>query len=120
MKLRLKNIALVSIGFILSPLSWWNDIIVNVPLAYIFSFPFSLIDEQLFLPSFILGYWLTNLLGFLLMHWGSEDIIRQGSNSISIQRSLIISIIYSIIVVILVLLGWLSPPTEVLALFNKE
>jgi len=24
-------------GFILSPLSWWNDVIVNFPLAYGFA-----------------------------------------------------------------------------------
>ena len=114
MKRRLTNVMLVTIGFILSPLSWWNDLVVNVPLAYFFSLPFSLIDERLYLPSFILGYWLTNLLGFLMLHWGGVDLIYRGRKTISIKRSLVISAIYSVIMVILVSVGWLASPTEYL------
>jgi len=119
MKRRLKDVVLVTTGFILSPLSWWNDMVINVPLAYVFSFPFSLIDPQLFLPSFILGYWLSNLLGFLMLHWGGESLIHHNHKTISIKRSLIISIIYSIIVIIMVLLDWISPPIEMLELFQQ-
>lgn len=115
MKRRFTDVALVTIGFILSPLSWWNDMVVNVPLAYLFSYPFSLIDQQLFLPGFLLGYWLSNLLGFLMLHWGGERLIGQSQATSSIRRSLVISIIYSIIVIALVLLDWLAPPTEMLA-----
>ena len=114
MKQKLIHVVIATIGFILSPLTWWNDMIVNVPLAYLFSLPFSLINEQLFLPSFILGYWLTNLLGFLLLHYGGEGLVHQRRPTISIKRSIIISVIYSVIMVILVLLGWLAPPTEYL------
>lgn len=113
-KRRLLDIFLVTTGFILSPLTWWNDLLVNVPLAYVFSIPFSFMNESLFLPSFVLGYWLTNLLGFLLMHWGGERLIYQNRPTISIKRSLLISLLYSIIVISLVLLGWLAPPTEYL------
>lgn len=113
-KHHLLNISLVTTGFILSPLSWWNDLVVNIPLAYLFSLPFSIIDETLFLPSFVFGYWLTNLLGFLLMHWGGERLIYQKRRTISIKRSLFISLLYSVIVICLVLLDWLAPPTEYL------
>jgi len=118
MKRKLRDIALVTIGFILSPLSWWNDMVINVPLAYIFSLPFSLIDQRLFLPGFILGYWLSNLLGFLMLHWGGENLIRQHRIPFSTRRSLIISTLYSIIIIIFVLLEWLSPPTEMLKRFQ--
>ena len=50
-KHHLINIILVTAGFILSPLSWWNDLLVNIPLAYLFSLPFSILDESLFLPG---------------------------------------------------------------------
>jgi len=118
MKRRFIDVVLVTVGFILSPLTWWNDMIVNVPLAYVFSFPFSLIDQQLFLPSFVLGYWLSNLLGFLMLHWGGENLIRKKRTIFSVRRSLIISMIYSIIVIILVLLDYLPPPTDMLARFQ--
>jgi hypothetical protein len=113
-KRRLLDITLVTTGFILSPLTWWNDLVVNIPLAYLFSIPFSFLDESLFLPSFVLGYWLTNLLGFLLMHWGGESLIFQRRPTFSIKRSLFVSLLYSIIVICLVLFGWLAPPTEYL------
>ncbi|MDH5570579.1 MAG: hypothetical protein OEY89_02370 [Gammaproteobacteria bacterium] len=119
MKRKFTGAALVTIGFILSPLSWWNDLVINVPLAYLFSYPFSLLDEQLFLPGFILGYWLSNLLGFLMLHWGGKRLLQPNPNTISIRRSLVISMIYSIIVITLVLLNWLSPPTEMLEQFKQ-
>jgi hypothetical protein len=118
-KQRLLNVFLVTTGFILSPLTWWNDLVVNIPLAYLFSVPFSFLDERLFLPCFVLGYWLTNLLGFLLMHWGGEGLIHQKKPTIGIKRSLLISLLYSVIVICLVLLGWLAPPTEYLQAFKQ-
>ena len=114
MKHQLTNTVLVTTGFILSPLSWWNDLVVNVPLGYIFALPFSLINEQFFLPAFIFGYLLTNLLGFLLLHWGSEGLVYQRRPTISIRRSLVFSGIYSVIVVLMVLFGWIAPPTQYL------
>jgi hypothetical protein len=111
---RLIDIMLATTGFILSPLSWWNDLVVNVPLAYLFSFPFSLMNEHLFLPAFILGYWLTNLLGFLLLHWGGEGLIYRGRPTISVRRSLLVSMLYSVIMIIFVVAGWVAPPTEYL------
>jgi hypothetical protein len=86
----------------------------NVPLGYVFAWPFSLINEQLFLPAFILGYWLTNLLGFLLLHWGSEGLLYQSRSTISIRKSLVVSVIYSVIVMLMVLFGWIASPTEYL------
>jgi hypothetical protein len=111
---RLIDIMLVTTGFILSPLSWWNDLVVNVPLAYLFSLPFSLINEHLFLPAFILGYWLTNLLGFLMLHWGGEGLIYRKRPTISVQRSLLVSVVYSVIMIVFVFAGWVAPPTEYL------
>ncbi len=117
-KRHLLSIVLVTTGFILSPLTWWNDLVINIPLAYFISLPFSLLHESLFLPSFIVGYWFTNLLGFLLMHWGGERLLHKENRTISIKHSLMVSLLYSIIVIILVLLGWLEPPTVLLQFLN--
>jgi hypothetical protein len=105
------NISLVSIGFILSPLTWWNDLIVNVPLAYLISAPVSMIDEKLFLPGFIIAYWLTNLLGLLMLHWGSLGLVKKQLAAPGIKHSLIISVIYSGIIILMVKLGWLASPS---------
>ena len=48
------------IGFMLSPLSWWNDLFVNVPLALAFAWLVSLFWPAVFTASFVLGYWLRN------------------------------------------------------------
>ena len=111
MKHRLTNIVLVTIGFILSPLTWWNDLVINVPLAYLFSAPFSLIDKQLFLPSFVIGYWLSNLLGLLMLHWGGEGLLRKKKATPNMKQSLLVSLVYSAIIIIMVFLGWLAPPS---------
>jgi hypothetical protein len=114
MRHRLVDVVLVTGGFILSPLSWWNDAVVNVPLAYLFSLPFSLVSNTLFLPSFLLGYWLSNLLGFLMMHWGGEGLLRRRYPTISVRHSVFVSLVYSIAILILVLLGWIPPPSDYL------
>ena len=54
---RLRQMFLLTVGFILSPLSWWNDAVVNIPISYLLSLPFSLVDERLYLPAFIAIYW---------------------------------------------------------------
>ncbi|MCW8853201.1 MAG: hypothetical protein OQK72_00750 [Gammaproteobacteria bacterium] len=111
------NALLLGTGFILSPLSWWNDAVINLPLAYLFSLPFSMINEQWFLISFVLGYWLTNLLGFLMLHWGGTGIINKQHMTFSIRQSFLISALYSVIVIIMVLVDWIPPPTELLNRF---
>jgi len=59
----LREGVLITIGYILSPLSWWNDSFVNIPIAYLFGCLFTLISPKLFLPSMIIGYWITNVVG---------------------------------------------------------
>ena len=111
LKQRLVNLTLVALGFILSPLTWWNDLVVNVPLAYLISIPFSMIDEKYFLPGFIIGYWLTNLVGFLLLHLGGQGLIKNNYPDPGLKQSLVISLIYSAIIILMVMLGWLAPPS---------
>lgn len=114
MRLHFANYLLVTVGFILSPLSWWNDMVVNVPLAYLFSLPFTLLSGDLFLPSFLLGYLLSNLLGFLMMHWGGAALLRQQRPTMSMKRSLFVSVVYLIILIVFVVLDWIPSPSELL------
>ena len=114
-KNRIKGGILAIIGYILSPLSWWNDIFINIPLAYLFALPFSLISKKLFLPFIIIGYWLTNIIGFILMHIGVKDLIskkERGYNKKELIKDLLISITYTIIIIVLVKIGWLRLPLE--------
>jgi hypothetical protein len=106
---------LATIGYLLSPASWYNDPFLNIPLAYLFAFPFGLISEKLFMPFMITGYWLTNIAGFMLMHYGVKNMTSKFKSSYSrkeITRDILISILYTLFVVMLVKIGWLKFPSE--------
>ena len=67
-KKRLKCTVLSVSGYLLSPLSFWNDLFINFPIAYVFGVLFGLISQKLFLTGLIAGYWLSNIAGFVLLH----------------------------------------------------
>jgi len=115
LKRKIKGGFLVTLGYWLSPLSFWNDLYINIPIAYLFAFPFGLISKTYFLPAMIIGYWLTNILGFILMHKGATDIVSKedkGYTKKDLWKDLLLSIAYTLIIVILVKFGVLRLPTE--------
>ena len=100
MKPVFKGSLLAVIGFILSPLSWWNDLLVNIPIAYVFGWLASFICEELFLPAMIFAYWLTNIVGLLLLQIGLGNIaLKEKYNPYKILSSTIISAtLYSLLI----------------------
>jgi len=88
--------------------------LVNVPLAYLFSWPFSVLHEQLFVPAFIFGYWLTNLLGLMMLHRGSTWLLKKQRDKFSFKKSFVVSLIYSALIFAVVMLGWLESPAQYL------
>ena len=70
----IKSGCLIGIGYMLSPLSWWNDLFFNLPIAYAFGYLISRINPDWFLPCTILGYWISNILGIMMMQIGATDI----------------------------------------------
>ena len=106
---------LAFIGFMLSPWSWWNDLFVNVPLALLFALVVSLIYRPAFEASLIVGYWLTNVLGFVLMHKGAQKMLTKEGRKYSrrdLFRDLGISLLYTGLIVLLLKLGLLKPVTD--------
>lgn len=101
------------IGFILSPLSWWNDLVINVPLAYAFSIPLTLVNERFFLPAFVLGYWLTNIIGLFMLHKGVAGAFKPDKIT-DYRQDILISLAYTAVIAVFVLLGWLPSPAEFL------
>ena len=103
------------VGFILSPLSWWNDLLVNIPLAVAFGWLVSLVYKPAFTAAAIVGYWLTNVLGFVLLHKGAEkalSAVDKPYTARSFTRDALISLIYTGIILLLVKLGVLKPVTD--------
>jgi hypothetical protein len=112
MRQKIRGGILSFIGYLLSPLSWWNDMFINLPLAYAFAYPFGLISRKLFLPAIVFGYWLTNICGLLILHRGVKDLIAGDKDKRSTIKDIIISLVYTLAVIILVKLGWLKFPLE--------
>ena len=73
---KLKGGILLVVGYLLSPLCWWNDLIINLPIAYGFGYVVSLWRSEWFFGAAIAGYWLSNLVGIVLMQMGTKDILQ--------------------------------------------
>ena len=111
---KLKGLILVGLGFFLSPLSWWNDLFFNLPLAYFFGYICSKFSANLFLPCAIAGYWLSNVLGILLMQIGVLDVVQEQSQERNFKKELLMglasSTIYTIIILLLLQFNILNTP----------
>ncbi len=110
--------AVATVGYILSPLSWWNDAFVNIPIAYVFASLVALFWPSEFLASLVLGYWLTNNVGLNLLHRGVVGAICRHPPCVYTRKMLLkdlaTSVLYTGAVALLAWYGILAPPTELL------
>ncbi len=109
-------------GFILSPVSWWNDLVINIPLAWVLAFPFGWISESLLYPAMVGSYWFTNILGMILLHKGllgfyntNYGIPEPGISGIRgffirFRSDFFWSVVYTLLIAILMHFGWISFP----------
>ena len=91
---------------------------VNVPLALVFAWVVSAIYRPAFGAALVIGYWLTNVLGFVLMHKGAQTALADGGRKYSrrdLVKDLAISLLYTLLIVGLVKWGVLKPVQEYLA-----
>lgn len=100
-----KNSLIVTVGFLLSPFSWWNDLIINVPLAYAFAYVtgkvisfIADVNVLFFMLLFLVGYWLTNVAGMMLLRVGSVNILKYEENLPKIEKKLILSLKWDILI----------------------
>ncbi len=88
-----------AVGYILSPLSWWNDLVVNIPLAlgiaralnYVAGLPYTL--------GFALGYWATNIAGIVLMVAGGRLALSGRAGRKDLLVGIAASTLYTIVAV---------------------
>lgn len=112
LKRRFAGGMLATVGFMLSPLSWWNDLFVNVPLALAFAWIVSLFWSAAFTASFVVGYWLTNVLGLVLLHRGAQDLLTGRERRYSrkeLARDMAIALAYTLLILVLVKLRVFRP-----------
>jgi hypothetical protein len=106
---------LAFIGFVLSPLTWWNDLFVNLPLAFGFAYIIGLILSAfvpvtllLFIALMAIGYFLSNMLGFLLMHKGVVTVANKSKKQFYWEKNLLYSILAFGLVVLSIHFGLLD------------
>lgn len=103
---RLRGGSLLLLGYLLSPLCWWNDLIFNLPVAYGFGYICRWFSADWFIPGLIVGYWLSNIIGILLMQFGAIDVVQDASKPRNLKKDLITGVVsstvYTLVIVALV------------------
>lgn len=107
------------IGYLLSPLSFWNDLFFNLPIAYAFGYLCSLLSPSLLLPCSIIGYWLSNIVGILMMQAGVIDVLENQPKERNLKKELLMglvsSMVYTVVIIALIQFKILQAP----ALFSN-
>lgn len=111
---QLRALLLLAVGWLLSPLCWWNDLVINLPLAWGFAKAVELVRPAWFTPALVLGYWLSNLLGILLMQSGALTVFRQSNDAADPRRELLTGLLtatlYTLAILLLVRSGLVPTP----------
>lgn len=107
MKKRLISAIIAFVGLMLSPITWWNDPFVNIPISYITASIVAGFSPNLFYTSFLIFYWFSNLLGVLLLYKGGKGFIE--ARRISRSKQVIAILVYSFIIVLLSIYGIIKP-----------
>jgi hypothetical protein len=118
-RLRPRTLLLLALGWLLSPLCWWNDLVINLPVAWGFAKLAQLVDPGWFAPGLVVGYWLSNVLGIVLLQSGALALLPPGEAPPDRRRELLVGLAtssaYTLAVVALVKLGVLQSPMLPLA-----
>ncbi|MFZ4641354.1 MAG: hypothetical protein ACOYMP_13275 [Nodosilinea sp.] len=109
---RLWGGGLVVVGYLLSPLCWWNDLAINLPLALAFGYLTSRPFPGAMVPLTVLGYWLTNVVGFMLMQQGAITALKKSgaSSNQAWRHGLITSTLYTLAIALLLQLHLIETP----------
>lgn len=110
---KLPFVVLVALGWLLSPLCWWNDLLINLPIAFGIARVVSLFNPAWLLPGLVGGYWLSNVAGVLLMQNGAIALLPQDRKPKRVQELLwcvFTSSLYTLAILLAVKLGWLGLP----------
>ena len=100
---KLRGGFLVVLGFFLSPLSFWNDLFFNLPIAYGIGYLCSWFNPHLLLPCAIAAYWLSNIAGILLMQIGAVDVFQDRPKASNLKKELLMGLVSSAAYTLLIL-----------------
>ncbi|MCG3119844.1 MAG: hypothetical protein ALAOOOJD_02381 [bacterium] len=99
-----------AIGYILSPLSWWNDVFINLPLAWLLGTAANFFFPGTFQIGMIGAYWVSNLAGILFMLWGGSRLLgKQPPQKKELWISVAVSLLYTGGIYLLMRWGMVKP-----------
>ncbi len=105
----IKNVVFF-IGWLLSPLTFWNDAFVNIPISYLCAWMTIKFIKADFLLLVLIYYWISNGFGILMMYYSGKSIMRDKDSRLNAFKKLLLTVlIYSTIIVILGKTGILKP-----------
>jgi hypothetical protein len=111
---QLRALVLLAVGWLLSPLCWWNDLVINLPLAWGFARVLQLWHPEWFSAGLVIGYWLSNVVGVVLMQCGALTVFQSEETEQNRKRDLLISLgtstLYTVAIMVLVKTGLLPTP----------
>lgn len=88
---------LAVVGYILSPLSWWNDVFVNIPIAVATAW---LLDTLLGvdrLVGFYIGYMASNILGLYLLALGISGTVARKVDRKTLAKMMVMGALYTLV-----------------------
>lgn len=97
--MRLLNRICFLTGWLLSPFTTWNDVIINIPLAYFSASLFFNFFHYNFTALVIIFYWLSNGLGLVLMYIAGRNTLKE--KKLSLKSILVTLLIYTIILFVI-------------------
>ena len=113
MAMNIKNIlykAVFFLGWVLSPLTFWNDAFVNLPLSYLMANVIIKFIPFNFLITVLVSYWVTNILGVMMMVLSGVKIFKAGKTAAQVFLELFLTVaLYSFVLIILNHFGILRP-----------
>lgn len=111
---KLRGGSLMIVGWLLSPLCWWNDLFFNLPVAYGFGWLCSQVTDNWLLPGTVIGYWLSNVVGILFMQFGAVDVFQDQATDRNFKQEMLTGIVsstvFTVAIVCLIQLNILDRP----------
>ena len=87
------------IGYVLSPLSWWNDALVNIPLSLAAGYAIHKITGINLDLAVAGAYTASNILGIALLAWGAGGAM--GLKGRRLLVAVLASIVYSAVILLI-------------------
>ncbi len=90
------------VGFILSPLSWWNDAVVNIPLSLAMGALLNSVFGVSFDLAVALSYLVSNVVGMILFVVGGYGAVKGRVDVKDLVLGVIFAVVYTVAVLYLV------------------